>query len=86
MSMPPIAPTPSERLPLAPTPVAIAKGNNPNIIVSDVIRIGRKRTAAASNAAASMLIPWRRRAEAYSVSRMAVFDSRPISIISPVCM
>lgn len=67
-------------------PVAMAKGSKPKIIVNDVIKMGRKRTAAASNAAARMLIPCRRRAEAYSVNRMAVFDNRPINMISPVCI
>ena len=57
MSMPPTVPTPSERLPLAPTPVASARGRSPKTIVSDVIRMGRSRTAAASMAASMMPMP-----------------------------
>ena len=30
--------------------------------------------------------PWRRRSEAYSVNRMAVFESSPINMMSPVCI
>ena len=30
-------------------------------------------------------MPARRRSEAYSVSRIAVFESKPMSIIRPVC-
>ena len=43
MNIPPIVPTPNERFPLAPTPLANANGNNPKIIVMDVIRMGRRR-------------------------------------------
>ena len=35
------------------------KGSIPNIMVSEVIRMGRKRTRAADIAAIVMLIPWR---------------------------
>ena len=42
--------------------------------------------AAADMAAAAIPMPCCRRSEAYSVSRMAVLASRPISMISPVCI
>lgn len=41
MSIPPTVPTPMEILPLAPTPEANISGSMPNIIVSEVMRIGR---------------------------------------------
>ena len=85
-NMPPTVPTPTERLPLAPTPVANINGNMPNTMVSDVISMGRNRALAADMAAAAIVMPSRRRDEAYSVSRMAVLANRPISIISPVCI
>lgn len=44
MSIPPTVPTPIEMFPLAPTPVENIKGSIPNIMVSEVIKIGRKRT------------------------------------------
>lgn len=85
ISMPPTAPTPSEVLPLAPTPEANISGSRPNIMVSAVIRIGLKRTPAAEMAACDSDMPSLRRSVAYSVSRIAVFDKSPISMISPVC-
>lgn len=42
-NMPPTVLTPTEILPLAPTPCANISGNMPKIIVMEVIRIGRKR-------------------------------------------
>ena len=57
MTMPPMVPTPREWLPLAPTPVARARGRRPKTIVSEVMRMGRRRTAAASRAASMILIP-----------------------------
>ena len=51
MSMPPTVPTPIEMLPLAPTPLANISGSIPKIIVSEVMRIGLRRTFAADIAA-----------------------------------
>ena len=85
-SIPPAQPTPNEILPLAPTPCAKTRGNMPNIMVSEVIRMGRRRTLAAVIAAIVMLMPWRCRSVAYSVNRMAVFAKSPMSIMRPVCM
>ena len=84
-TIPPTVPVPSERLPLAPTPEATIKGNRPKTIVRTVIRIGRKRALAALSAEAISPIPALRRSLAYSVSKIAVFANRPISMISPVC-
>ncbi len=44
INIPPTVPTPTEILPLAPTPVANIMGSIPNIMVSEVIRIGRRRS------------------------------------------
>ena len=56
-SIPPTTPVPSELFPLAPTPDANIRGTIPKIIVSAVIRIGRKRSLAAISAADVRLIP-----------------------------
>ena len=85
-SIPPTVHTPTEILPLAPTPWANIRGNMPKTIVNEVIRIGRTRALAAAMAAEAMDMPCLRRVEAYSVRRMAVLESRPISMIRPVCM
>ena len=85
MSMPPTVPTPMEILPLAPTPVENISGNMPNIIVNDVIRIALNLAFAADIAAMVIDMPSALLAEAYSVIKMAVFASRPISIKRPIC-
>ena len=85
-SKPPTVPTPTEILPLAPTPDANISGNIPNTIVADVMMIGLKRAFAAEIADATSPIPSFLRAVAYSVNRIAVFASNPINIISPICM
>ena len=86
MNIPPTVPTPREMLPLAPAPLANIMGSRPKIIVNEVIRIGRRRTCAAERAACGMVIPARRRSLAYSVSRMAVLESSPMSMMTPVCI
>ena len=83
---PPTVPTPTDMLPLAPTPVANIKGNIPNTIVADVIMMGRNRAFAAEIADATRPSPSFLLAVAYSVSRMAVFAKSPISIINPICI
>ena len=85
-SIPPTAPEPNVRLPLAPTPVDTISGSSPNTIVRAVIRMGRNRTLAAPTAACISDMPACRRLTAYSVIRMAVFASNPMSIIKPVCI
>ena len=85
MSIPPTVPTPMEMLPLAPTPLANMSGSIPKIIVSDVIRIGRRRAFAADMAAIVMDMPSARFCDAYSVRRIAVFASRPMSMSRPIC-
>ena len=57
ISIPPTVPTPMEIFPFAPTPVANISGSIPNIIVSDVINIGRRRTCAAETAACMIVMP-----------------------------
>ncbi len=83
---PPTVPTPTEILPLAPTPDANISGNIPNTIVAEVIIIGLKRAFAAEIAEATIPIPSFLRAVAYSVNKIAVFASNPINMISPICM
>lgn len=85
-SKPPTVPTPTEILPLAPTPDANISGNIPNTIVAEVMIIGLKRAFAAEIAEATSPIPSFLRAVAYSVNNIAVFASNPINIISPICM
>jgi hypothetical protein len=84
ISIPPTVPTPIEMLPFAPTPVANIMGNIPKTIVSEVIRIALNLALAAERAAMTIDIPSALRADAYSVSRIAVLASRPISISRPI--
>ena len=84
MSMPPTVPTPMDMFPFAPTPLENMSGSIPNIIVRDVMRIGRRRAFAADIAAMVMDMPSARFCDAYSVRRIAVFASRPMSIRSPI--
>lgn len=55
-NIPPTVLTAKERELLEPTPVEKIIDRRPNIIVSDVIKIGRKRIFAEDKAAATMLI------------------------------
>ena len=57
-SMPPMTPVPIECRAPAPAPVEIASGSTPRMNASDVIRIGRKRSRAASIAAADARHPF----------------------------
>ena len=84
MSIPPTVPTPMEILPFAPTPLANISGSIPNIIVSDVMRIGLRRALAADMAAMVIDMPSARFWDAYSVRRIAVFARSPISIRRPI--
>ncbi|MNI75670.1 hypothetical protein D3C73_1318450 [compost metagenome] len=49
-SMPPNTPRPTARWLAAPAPVAMASGTTPRMNASDVIKIGRNRSLAASTA------------------------------------
>ena len=51
-SMPPMTPVPTESRAPAPAPLENASGATPRMNASEVIRIGRKRSRAASSAAA----------------------------------
>ena len=76
---------PSGRRISAPTPVAKASGSAPNIAASVVIRIGRKRSFAASIAASCTLKPRSRCAcSAKSTSMMPFFLTMPISSKMPM--
>ena len=81
--MPPTVPTPTEMLPLAPTPCANISGNMPKIIVSEVIKIGRKRIRDASMVASMRSPPLSCNSLANSTIRMAFFADRPMVASRP---
>ena len=56
-TMPPITPVPMAFRAAAPAPLAVASGRTPRIKVYAVIRMGRRRSRAASIAASAMLRP-----------------------------
>ena len=56
-SIPPITPVPTDWRAPAPAPVEIASGSTPRMKASEVIRIGRNRSRAASSAAAEVDMP-----------------------------
>ena len=57
--MPPMMVVPTERRPAAPAPEAMASGITPRMKANDVIRMGRRRSSAASMAASTMERPLR---------------------------
>ena len=68
----------------APGPVAKTSGKWPMTVAAVVIRIGRRRVAAASMTACSLSRPfssWRLLAN--STIRIPFFETRPTSVISP---
>ena len=67
-------------------PARIISGNMPKIIVSEVIKIGRSRALAADMAAAAIPMPCCRRSEGVLRKQNGRLASRPISMISPVCI
>jgi hypothetical protein len=77
---------PIARRPAAPAPVAMANGTTPNTIAAVVIRIGRRRTAAASSMAASFAIPCRCSSLANCTIRMPCLLMRPSSVTNPTCV
>jgi len=68
----------------APEPVASISGMTPMMKANAVIRIGRKRSRAASMAASSAGLPWSRDIFANSTIRIAFFAARPISMTRPI--
>ena len=83
-SMPPMTPVPTECRAPAPAPVEIASGSTPRMNASEVIRIGRKRSRAASIAAADVDRPSSCRRSANSTIRIAFFAASPSSVTRPI--
>ena len=76
---PPQIAIPSGRRSSEPVPVPSASGSAPKKAASVVIRIGRKRSMAASKIESSVLMPCSRSASsAKSIIRMAFFFTMPI--------
>ena len=67
----------------APAPTAHTSGTTPKMKASDVIRIGRSRSRAASTAAAKRSRPWSSSCLANSTIRIAFLAARPISTMKP---
>ncbi len=67
----------------APAPTAQTSGETPKIKDSEVIRIGRNRSRAASTAASMRSRPWSSICLANSTIRIAFFAARPISTTKP---
>ena len=68
----------------APAPVATTNGMKPAIDAIEVMRIGRKRSCAASTAASRMLAPCSRCALANSTMRIAFLLASPMSRTMPI--
>src|ERR1051325_2528152 len=81
---PPRTRVPADRRAPAPAPVEKASGITPRMKASEVMRIGRKRSLAASTAAAEADSPCSCFITAYSTIRMACFAARPSSVTSPI--
>ena len=64
-------------------PVATASGTTPSVKASEVMRIGRKRSLAASTVASISGLPSARRSLANSMIRIAFLADRPMMVISP---
>ena len=83
-SMPPITPVPMAWRAFAPAPEEIASGVTPMMNASEVIRIGRRRSLAASTTACASGLPALRSWIANSTIRIAFFAARPITVIRPI--
>ncbi len=83
-SMPPITPVPTDNRAPAPAPLENANGATPNMNASEVISIGRKRSLAASSAAADVDSPSLFFSTAYSTIRIAFFAARPSKVTRPI--
>ena len=81
--IPPITPIPMEFCAAAPAPVAIASGVTPRMNASEVIRIGRSRSRAASTAASTVDRPRVSRSRANSMIRIAFLAARPMVVRIP---
>ena len=68
----------------APAPLASISGTTPRMKANAVIKIGRKRSRADSNAAASTDWPSSCLALANSTIRIAFFAASPTSMIRPI--
>jgi hypothetical protein len=77
-SIPPSAAEPSVLLPMAPAPVATIKGINPAIKANEVIKIGRKRSFAATIADSYSGFPFSYSSFANSTIRIAFFATNPV--------
>ena len=70
----------------APAPIAKASGSMPKIIASVVMTIGRRRVEPALMSASSRGVPSRRAWFVKSISRIAFFVTRPISMMRPIML
>src|SRR5690606_14131750 len=82
-SMPPSTPRPTAFWLAAPAPLAITRGTTPRMKANEVIRIGRKRSRAASMADSARPAPLAYRSLANATIRMAFFAARPITVTIP---
>ncbi len=82
--MPPITATAIGALLSDPAPTPKAAGSIARMMVSDVIRMGRKRIGQASFKDCSMLLPSARRWLVRSTSRMEFLATRPINNTRPI--
>ena len=69
----------------APEPDASIRGTTPRMKANAVMRIGRKRSRAASSPASRAVAPWSRFIFANSTMRIEFFAASPISISRPIC-
>ena len=83
MSMPEKTAMPITLRASAPAPLAVSSGTTPRMKAKAVIRIGRKRSLAASSAASTSSLPCSCSIFANSTIRIAFFAARPISMIEP---
>ena len=67
-----------------PSVIAKASGTMPKIMARVVIRMGRRRTRAASSSAAPRSMPSSRARLAKSTSKMAFLVTSPMSMITPM--
>ena len=68
----------------APAPEATSRGSTPRMKLKAVMRIGRKRSFAASLAASTGDLPFSDSTLANSTIRIAFLAARPISMTSPI--
>jgi hypothetical protein len=83
-SIPPMTPVPTECRAPAPAPLEITSGRTPRMKASEVMRMGRKRSRAASTDAADTESPSWVFNSAYSTIRIAFFAASPSSVTRPI--